>query len=68
MFFHCCLVLNNVFNVDEHMQTSYVNDKDEHSEQGIPKEQGVHKEQGLSDEQGVPEEQHVPEQEDVPEE
>jgi len=50
---------------DEHLQTSYVDDKDEPNEQGILEGQGVPEEQGLPDEQGLPEEQHVPEQQDV---
>ena len=50
---------------DEHLQTSYVDDKDEPDEQGILEGQGLPEEQGLPDEQGLPEEQHVPEQQDV---
>ena len=40
---------------DEHLQTSYIDDKDKRGEQDIPEEQGI------PDEQGIPEEQHVPE-------
>ena len=53
---------------DEHLHTSYVDDKDELDEQGIlegqglPEEQGLSEEQGLPNEQGLPEEQHVPKQ------
>ena len=53
---------------DEHLQTFYVDDKDEPDEQGIPEGQGLPEEQGLPDEQGLPEEQHVPEQQDALEE
>jgi len=46
---------------DEHLQTSYVDDKD------VPDEQGIPEEQGIPDEQGIPEEQDEPEEQDIPE-
>ena len=53
---------------DEHIQTSYVDDKDVPDEQGVPEEQGVPDKQGVPDEQSGPKEQDVPEQLDVPQE
>ena len=60
---------------DEHLQTFYVDDKDEPDEEGIPEGQGLPEEQGVPDDQGLPkeqeqdvvEEQDVPQEQDVPE-
>ena len=52
---------------DEHLQTSYVDDKDVPDEQGIPEEQDEPEEQDVPEQPDVPEQQDVPQEQDVPE-
>jgi len=51
---------------DEHLQTSYVDDKDEPDEQGILEGQGLPEEQHVPEQQDVLEDQDVPQEQDVP--
>jgi len=53
---------------DEHLHTSYVDDKDVPDEQGVPEEQGGPEDQDVPEQQDVPKDQEVPEDQDGGEE